>query len=86
MKVCRVRPDDNACYCCIDEQIDAGIIKNCKDCPEDPYEYQILQLGVTLLGKPYVLVLYDGKIKKVHIDRLYNVREAVELCSENTEK
>lgn len=86
MKVCKVKPDENTCCCCIDEQVDNHIVKNCDDCMEDQYECEILQLGVTLFGKPYALVLRNGRIKKVSTERLYNVREAKELCSENTEK
>lgn len=86
MRVCRVKPDDNTCYACIDNRIDSNTFKNCKDCWEDPYEYEILQLGVTFFGKPYAFVLHDGYIKKVPLHRLYNVREAEQLCSRDIKK
>ena len=75
MKVCKVHPSKNECCCCIDEQLDKRINKECADCITNQPEHEILKIFTTFFGKVYVLVIVDGKIEKVPINRIYGVRE-----------
>lgn len=75
MKVCKVKPDKNHCYCCIDDQIDKGIHKDCDLCVMNQPDCEILSLGTTIFGKSYAFVLMGGKIKNVALDRVCYVRD-----------
>lgn len=76
MKVCKVRPDYNTCCCCTDDQLKRYIETiECKECLSKQPEHEILKIFTTVFGKVYALVIIDGKIEKLPIDRLYDVRE-----------
>ena len=75
MKVCKVKPDTNTCCGCVDNQIWDKENKSCQECKAKQPEHEILKIFTTFFGKVYALVIIDEKIKKLPIDRLYDVRE-----------
>ena len=76
MKICKVKPDYNTCCSCIDDQEMKLIAnKDCQECLAKNPEHEILQIVTTIFGKVFALVIIDGKIEKLPIDRLYDVRE-----------
>ena len=75
MLTCRIKPDYNTCFGCIDYQIKDQTEKDCKTCDLTVGRCDILKLGVSFFGKPYALILAGDRIKKVALDRIYDVKE-----------
>ena len=75
MKVCKVKPDYNFCCSCVDDQ-ERKLIpkKSCKECLADKPEHEFMGITTNFFGKIHALVIIDGKIKKIPIDRLYDIR------------
>lgn len=76
MKVCKIKPTTNDCCCCREDQLKKYIVdQECKECLSKRPDCEILQIVTTIFGKVFALVLVDGKIEKLPIERLYDVRE-----------
>lgn len=75
-RLCKVKPSKYTCATCIDIQESYNQVKMCSDCDLHNRLYEILEFGHGLFTGTYALVLYDGKIKKVPIDRVYDIVEA----------
>ena len=76
---CKVLPSkENDCYGCIDWQINAGMVKDCSVCDLRNTEYELINVGTALFTGDYAMVLKDGKIRKVPLDRVYNIRHVKE--------
>ena len=61
MKVCKLKPDRNECFDCIDYQITYGVHYECERCSKrDNTYYEIIREGRSIFGKPYVVILKDG--------------------------
>lgn len=75
MKVCKVTPDRSICYQCLDISDMSGIIPDCKTCELNTAIYELLQIGTGFWNCNYALVQKDGKITKVALSRVYDVRE-----------
>lgn len=75
MKVCKVRLSEDPCLGCIDRQIDRGEFRGCDNCYVAA-EYELLKIGVsTMFRRDYAMVLMDGKVKRVPLDAVYDIRE-----------
>lgn len=78
MKVCKVYPIKSHCDMCIDtwETLcgDISQMPDCKQCEFNTREYKIVDF-VSGLFCTYALLEYDGKLEKVQISRLHDIRE-----------
>ena len=71
MKICKVRPDRSTCSACLATQ------EMCSKCKLNTDTYELLQIGAGFLGVGYAMVQKDGKITKVSLSRVYDVKEAL---------
>lgn len=76
MKVCKVKPDVSTCADCLAMGILFSKIENCSKCKLSKDEYELMQIGTEFCGDDYAMVLRNGKIKKVALNRVYDVKEA----------
>ena len=77
MKICKVRPEHSTCSNCIDMQMVYGVVSNCSTCKSNTDTYELLQIGTGFLSGDYAMVQKDGKITKVSLSRVYDVKEAL---------
>lgn len=75
MKVCKVTPDRSICYQCIAISDMSDIIPDCKTCELNTATYELLQIGTGFWSGDYAIVQKDGKITKVALHRVYDVKE-----------
>lgn len=68
MKVCKVMPDRSICSQCL-------AITDCKACKLNTGTYELLQIGTGFWSGDYAMVQKDGKITKVALRRVYDVKE-----------
>ena len=78
MKVCKVYPTRSDCSMCIDTwESYSGVfsqVPDCNTCSFNTTEYKILDF-VSGLFCTYALLECDGKLEKVLISRLHDIRE-----------
>lgn len=80
MKVCKLKPDINECLDCLDYQITYGIHYDCERCSKrDNTYYEIIREVKTFFGKKYVVILKDDAEVKVKMDRIYDVKEILNV-------
>lgn len=72
MKVCKVMPDRSICSQCLAISDASDIIPDCKECADT---YELLQVGTGFWSVNYAMVQKDGKITKVSLSRVYDVKE-----------
>lgn len=77
MKVCKVRPDYSICSQCLDISDMSGIIPDCKTCKLNTDTYELLQIGTGFWSGDYAIVQKNGKITKVALSHVYDVRRNV---------
>ena len=77
MKICKVRPDHSACSACLATQEMCNVVDDCSKCKLNTDTYELLQIGVGFLSVGYAMVQKDGKITKVSLSRIYDVKEAL---------
>lgn len=77
MKVCKIRPDYSICSQCLDISDMSGIIPDCKTCKLNTDTYELLQIGTGFWSGDYAIVQKNGKITKVALSRVYDVRRNV---------
>ena len=77
MKICKVKPGYDACCTCIDWQMDLNKYEDCKECTA-VREGEILSVGPASKKGGYVMVLIDGIIQSIHINRIFDVKEKKE--------
>lgn len=75
MKICKVKASTNDCCACIDYQIYSKILEDCSRCLFKK-DYELLKIVTPIFGKPYALLIIEGKIAKIPLKRIYDVREA----------
>lgn len=75
MKICKVRPSYDQCSECLDYQIYCGEVLNCQTCSLNTNTYELLQIGTGFWSGDYAMVQKDGKIEKVALNRIYDVKE-----------
>ena len=66
----KVKPDKLICDSCLEVQIMCNVVDNCERCLDNkPY------CKITFIEDNYAYVLNEGRIKRVSLDRLYDVKE-----------
>ena len=77
MKICKVRPDRSTCSDCLATQEMYNVVDDCSKCKLNTDTYELLQIGAGFFGVGYAMVQKDGKISKVSLSRIYDVKEAL---------
>lgn len=77
MKICKVRPDRSTCSACLATQEMFNVVDDCSKCKLNTDTYELLQIGAGFLSVGYEMVQKDGKITKVSLSRIYDVKEAL---------
>jgi hypothetical protein len=77
MKICKVRPDRSTCSACLATQEMCNVVDDCNKCKLNTDTYELLQIGAGFLSVGYAMVQKDGKITKVSLSRIYDVKEAL---------
>lgn len=77
MKICKVRPDRSTCSDCLATQEMFNVVDDCSKCKLNTDTYELLQIGAGFLSVDYAMVQKDGKITKVSLSRIYDVKEAL---------
>ena len=77
MKICKVKPDRSTCSACLATQEMYNVVDDCKTCKLNTDTYELLQIGTGFLSGDYAMVQKDGKITKVSLSRIYDVKEAL---------
>ena len=78
MKVCKVYPTSSQCSMCVDTwesySGDVSQMPDCKQCEFNTREYKIIEF-VNGLFSTYALLEHSGKLEKVQVSRLHDIRE-----------
>ena len=74
MKICKVRPDHSTCSECVATQEMFNVVDDCSKCKLNTDTYE-LQVGTGFWSGDYAMVQKDGKITKVSLNRVYNIKE-----------
>lgn len=74
MKTCKVRPSSGECNSCIDTSDFFNQTPNCGKCGYNTIRYELVGV-VSGLFNDYALVQANGKIEKVSLGRVYDIRE-----------
>ena len=77
MKICKVKPDRSTCSACLDIQEMCNVVDDCSKCKSNTDTYELLQIGTGFFSGDYAMVQKDGKITKVSLSRIYDVKEAL---------
>jgi len=77
MKICKVRPDHSTCSACIAAQEMFDVVDDCSKCKLNTDTYELLQVGTGFWSGDYAMVQKDGKITKVSLNRVYDVKESL---------
>lgn len=77
-KICRVRPERSTCSACVATQEMFDVVDDCSKCAYNTANYELLQIGTGFWSGDYAMVQRDGKIAKVSLSRVYDVREKEE--------
>ena len=75
MKICKVRSDRSTCSACIATQEMFNVVDDCSKCKLNTDIYELLQIGTGFWSGNYSMVQKDGKITKVSLSRVYDVKE-----------
>lgn len=78
MKMCKVKPELHHCRSCLEMQETLGIIQSCSNCFSEIDEYELLNVGSSFWVGDYAMVCRNGIVKKVSLDRIYDVREIID--------
>lgn len=77
MKICKVRPDHSTCSACVATQEMFNVVDDCIKCKLNTDTYELLQVGTVFWSGDYAMVQKDGKITKVSLNRVYDVKESL---------
>ena len=77
MKICKVRPDHSTCSECVATQEMFNVVDDCIKCKLNTDTYELLQVGTGFWSGDYAMVKKDGKITKVSLNRVYDVKESL---------
>lgn len=73
MKTCKLKPSAGECNACLDI-FDDTHPPHCKACHEHSPRYELLQIASGWFCD-YAFVQRDGVVKKVALDRIYDIKE-----------
>ena len=77
MKICKVRPDHSTCSACVATQEIFNVVDDCIKCKLNTDTYELLQVGTGFWSGDYAMGQKDGKITKVSLNRVYDVKESL---------
>lgn len=77
MKICKVRPDHSTCSACLATQEMCNVVDDCSKCKLNTDTYELLQIGTGFWSGDYAMVQKGGKITKVSLNRVYNIKESL---------
>ena len=76
MKTCKIKPPVGACIACFDIDYDENEPRvHCSTCSYNTKRYELLEVKSGLIND-YAFIQSDGKIQKVSLDRVYDVKES----------
>lgn len=77
-RTCRVKPRADICEQCRDDYARYRAHYNCQTCDEFSKRYELIHVGVGTgeFGDDFALVVMDGEIKRVPMDRVRDIQEA----------
>ena len=75
MKVCKIIPSSSTCQMCVDTAETFDSIPNCGECNYHTKEYEILGFVHGVLRNSLALLLINGKIKEIPIERITDIRD-----------
>lgn len=74
-KICKVKPDYSTCHSCLETQMMFDVVDDCSKCDLNIRKYELLQIGTSFWSGNYAMVQYNGKIEKVSLSRVYDIKE-----------
>lgn len=74
MKTCKVNPSASECHMCMDTADALDGMPNCRLCREYAKRYELIEI-VSGIFNDYAFVQSNGKISKVSLDRIYDIKE-----------
>ena len=74
MKTCKVKPSASECRMCADICDEHDQIPKCDKCGYKALKYELLEI-VSGIFNDYAFVQRDGKISKVALDNVYDIKE-----------
>lgn len=72
-KTCKIKPTASECCMCADTADYFNGEPNCRNCRYNTTRYELIGIGSGLFND-YAFVQTNGKIQKVALDRVYDVR------------
>ena len=74
-KMCKVKVDIGQCESCWGMAEICDTAPNCGECLLRNKEYELLVVGTGFWSGDYAMVQADGKIEKVSLSRVYDIKE-----------
>lgn len=76
MKTCKVKPERSVCQACMSLS-NSGFVypSDCMTCNENTDVYELLEVGVKPFWGNFAMVMKDGRIRRVSLDRVYDVKD-----------
>lgn len=73
MLTCKIHPRPWRCRACIDVEDHFGMVPDCSECMETTYE--LISTGTSFWSGDYAMVVVDGQVERISLDRIYDVKE-----------
>ena len=74
MKTCCVKPSSGECNMCMDAADYFNGVPNCSECGYRKKRYELIEI-VSGIFNDYAFVQSGGKIRKVSLDRVFDIKE-----------
>ena len=74
MKTCKVKPSASECRMCADTADHFDIVPNCSQCSYKDIRYELVSVSSGVFCD-YAFVQKHGKISKVYLDDIYDIKE-----------
>ena len=71
---CKVKPSGFECYMCTETADGCGVIPDCSKCSYDA-PCELISIGSSFWSGDYAMILRNGQIEKVSLDRVYDIEE-----------
>lgn len=74
MYFCKVKPSEDDCRVCRIQAFHSESEVTCEKCKYDSYNYELMSVGYNRSVGNWAMVLRNGQIERVELDRVYDVR------------
>ena len=74
MRTCKVKPSRSECRICADTADHFNGMPNCSQCPYENIRYELIDI-VSGFFNDYAVVQREGKISKVYLHNIYDIKE-----------